>query len=221
MRSTDRNAFSVKPDRRNRPALDTPFSPAAARPVAAIVIGASAGGIDALMSILPHLPATFRLPIAVVLHLARERDSRLAEVFGAHMAIPVLEAADKETIRGGTLYFAPADYHLAIEVDRSFSLSGEPPLHFSRPAIDILMESAAAAYGPALAGILLTGANEDGARGMQAIRQQGGLTIVQDPQEAQIGIMPQAAIDLMQPDLILPLKEIHNLLLTLDKQYVS
>lgn len=202
-------------------ALNTSISLVAARPVEAIVIGTSAGGIDALMAILPRLPASFHLPIAVVVHLARERESRLAEVFRNHMAIPVHEAADKEDIRGGILYFAPTDYHLAIESDRSFSLSGEPPLHFSRPAIDILMESAAAVYGPALVGILLTGANEDGARGMQEIQQQGGLTIVQDPQEAQIATMPQAAIDIMQPDLILPLGEIHNLLLTLDKQYAD
>lgn len=201
--------------------MNTSFSIAAERPIKAIVIGTSAGGIDALMTILPRLPASFRLPIAVVVHLAKERESRLAEVFRNHMAIPVHEAADKETISGGTLYFAPTDYHLAIEADRSFSLSGEPPLHFSRPAIDILMESAAAAYGPTLAGILLTGANNDGAKGMQAIQQTGGLTIVQDPQEAQIAIMPQAALDIMQPDLILSLTEIHSLLLTLDKHYVD
>jgi two-component system chemotaxis response regulator CheB len=202
-------------------ALKTSISLVAARPVEAIVIGTSAGGIDALMAILPRLPASFRLPIAVVVHLARERESRLAEVFRNHMAIPVHEAADKEDIRGGTLYFAPTDYHLAIERDRSFSLSGEPPLHFSRPAIDILMESAAAAYGPALAGILLTGANDDGARGMQTIQQYGGLTIVQDPNEAQIAVMPKAALSIMQPDSILSLQEIQTLLLNLDKHYAS
>lgn len=185
------------------------------------MIGTSAGGIDALMAILPRLPASFRLPIAVVVHLAKERQSRLAEVFQNHMAIPVREAADKERIRGGTLYFAPTDYHLAVENDCSFSLSGEPPLHFSRPAIDILMESAAAVYGAGLAGILLTGANGDGANGMQTIQQCGGLTIVQDPREAQIATMPQAAINIMQPDFILPLAEIHTLLLHLDKQYAS
>lgn len=191
------------------------------RSIKAIVIGTSAGGIDALMTILPRLPASFRLPIAVVVHLAKERQSRLAEVFQNHMAIPVHEAADKEDIRSGTLYFAPTDYHLSIESDHSFSLSGEPPIHFSRPAIDILMESAAAAYGATLVGILLTGANVDGARGMQAIQQHGGLTIVQEPGEAQIATMPQAAINLMQPDFILPLREIHTLLLHLDKQYAS
>lgn len=191
------------------------------RSIKAIVIGTSAGGIDALMTILPRLPASFRLPIAVVVHLAKERQSRLAEVFRNHMAIPVHEAADKEDIRSGTLYFAPTDYHLSVESDYSFSLSGEPPLHFSRPAIDMLMESAAATYGAGLVGILLTGANSDGAKGMQTIQQYGGITIVQDPHEAQIATMPQSAINIMQPDFILPLAEIHTLLLHLDKHYAS
>jgi two-component system, chemotaxis family, protein-glutamate methylesterase/glutaminase len=128
----------------------------------------------------------------------------------------VREAADKEIIAPATLYFAGSGYHLSIEMDRSFSLSCEAPVHFSRPSIDVLMESAADAYGAGLAGILLTGANFDGAAGLAKIRQRGGLTVVQDPGEAQVRTMPEAAIRKRQPNLILTLDGIRRLLLKLD-----
>jgi two-component system chemotaxis response regulator CheB len=182
----------------------------------AIVIGTSAGGIDALLALLPGLPATYRLPIIVLVHVPEDRESRLAEAFGMRVKLPTREALDKDTIRPGTIYFAGAGYHLSIERDRSFSLSCEAPLHYSRPSIDILMESAADAYGKELVGILLTGANDDGAAGLCRIKEAGGMAIVQDPQEAQVGIMPAAALDLCTPDRILRLKDIHALLLTLD-----
>lgn len=185
----------------------------------AIVIGGSAGGIDALLTLLPRLPAGYALPIIVVLHLPDERESHLAEIFAARMALPVHEARDKETIQPGTVYFAGAGYHLSIEADRSFSLSCEPPLHFSRPSIDILMESAADAYGRGLLGILLTGANSDGAAGLCRIQECGGMTVVQDPSEAYIAIMPAAALDIFTPDKILKLQDIHALLLTLDDSH--
>ena len=188
-------------------------------PIEAIVIGGSAGGIDALLTLLPGLPAGYRLPIIIVLHLPEERDSLLAEIFRIRLALPVHEAADKESIMPGTVYFAGAGYHLAIEADRSFSLSCEPPLHFSRPSIDILMESAADAYGAGLAGILLTGANDDGAAGLLRIQECGGLTIVQDPSEAQVAVMPAAALGICTPDKILKLKDIHTLLMTLDPSH--
>lgn len=189
------------------------------RHLEAIVIGGSAGGIDALLALLPRLPSGYSLPIVIVLHLPDERDSRLAEIFAARLSLPVREARDKETIQPGTVYFAGAGYHLSIEADRSFSLSCEPPLHFSRPSIDILMESAADAYGPALLGILLTGANDDGAAGLCHVQECGGMTIVQDPSEAHIAIMPAAAIDIFTPDKILKLQDIHALLLTLDNSH--
>jgi two-component system, chemotaxis family, protein-glutamate methylesterase/glutaminase len=184
--------------------------------IEAIVIGGSAGGIDALLALLPALPQSYTLPIIIVLHLPDDRDSRLAEIFAARLAMPVREAVDKDTIRPGTIYFAGAGYHLSIEADHSFSLSCEPPLHFSRPSIDILMESAADAYGPALLGILLTGANDDGATGLYHIQECGGMTVVQDPSEAHIATMPAAAIDIFTPDKILKLQDIHALLLSLD-----
>ena len=186
------------------------------RGIEALVIGASAGGIDALLRILPALPAHCRFPVAVVLHLPEARDSRLAQVFEQHLALPVLQAEDKGTLRPGTVYFAPPGYHLSIENERTFSLSQEDPVHFSRPAIDMLMASAADAYGPRLCGILLTGASADGAAGLARIGEAGGLTVVQDPDDAEISTMPAAAIKLREPDLILSLRDIRSLLANLE-----
>jgi two-component system chemotaxis response regulator CheB len=170
-----------------------------------------------LLTLLTGLPAGFRLPIIAVLHLPPDRDSRLAEIFRHRLPIAVREAADKEAIRPGTLYFAGSGYHLLVETDHSFSLSCEAPVHYSRPSIDVLMESAADAWGAALAGILLTGANYDGAAGLAKIRRQGGITVVQDPAEAQVATMPEAAIRALHPSFILPLSGIRKLLLELDQ----
>ncbi|WP_422949310.1 chemotaxis protein CheB [Undibacterium sp. TC4M20W] len=179
------------------------------------MIGASAGGISALQDILTGLPADYGLPIIVLLHLPENRESKLVELFAHFVKLPVREARDKDIISAGTIYFASAGYHLSIETDYSFSLSCEAPVFFSRPSIDILMESAAHVYGRRLVGILLTGANQDGAYGLSCIANHGGLTVVQDPGEAQVATMPKAALAQMQPDLILPLHEIHQLLLRL------
>ncbi len=185
--------------------------------IGALVIGASAGGIDALLSLFKGLPPSAGYPVVVVIHLPAERESRLAEVFRQHLSQPVLQAEDKAMPQAGSIYFAPAGYHLSIEADHSFSLSQEDPVHFSRPSIDILMQSAADAWGERLCGILLTGANSDGAAGMAAIGQAGGLTLVQDPEDAEIATMPASAIKLRQPDMILPLREMTALLATLEK----
>ncbi len=188
-----------------------------ARTIEALVIGASAGGIDALLRILPGLPAPPPYPVVVLLHLPDDRDSRLAEVFQQHLPMPVVQAQDKAQLVPGTIYFAPPGYHLSIETEGCFSLSQEEPVHFSRPAIDILMTSAADAYGAGLCGMLLTGASCDGAAGMAAIGVAGGLTIVQDPAEADISTMPAAAIRLRAPSLVLPLSEIRTRLATLER----
>ncbi|MGJ7579761.1 chemotaxis protein CheB [Variovorax sp. RHLX14] len=182
----------------------------------AVVVGASAGGVEALLTLLSDLPASWHLPIVIVMHLPEGRDSLLAQVFAKRLRIPVLEAADKAEIREGTLYFAPPSYHLSIEREHVFSLSCEPPVLWSRPSIDVLMSSAADAYGPALAGLLLTGANHDGAQGMKHIGEAGGLTAVQDPEEAEVATMPRAAIALHAPDFVLPLRELRSLLVQLD-----
>jgi two-component system chemotaxis response regulator CheB len=182
------------------------------RKVEALVIGASAGGVDALVELLPALAPDSGLATVCILHLPGDRESRLAELFAARLALPVREAVDKAPVEPGTVYFAGSGYHLSIEQDRVFSISCEPPVHYARPAIDLLMTSAADAYGAALAGILLTGANIDGAEGMQRIRQRGGLTIVQDPAGAQASAMPAGAIRLCAPHLVLPLAAIRALL---------
>ena len=185
--------------------------------IEAIVIGASAGGVEALLNILSPLREGFVLPIIVVLHLPDGRRSQLAEVFARRVSMPVLEAHDKTRVEAGTLYFAAPGYHLSVEQDRSFSLSLEPRVHYSRPAIDFLFESAADAYGPALAAVLLTGANQDGARGLAQVKRRGGLTIVQDPDEAQVATMPLAALDIHQPDHVLPIHGIGRLIVELER----
>jgi two-component system, chemotaxis family, protein-glutamate methylesterase/glutaminase len=184
-------------------------------PIELIVIGASAGGVAALLALLRPLPAGFALPIVVVLHLLARHESQLAAVLSHHLALPVREPRDKEPVCAGTVYVAGADYHLLIEADRSFAFSSDPPVSFARPSIDVLMASAADAYGPALAGLLLTGANMDGAEGMAAIHARGGLTLVQQPGDADVATMPEAAIARSRPDHILALKDMSSMLMKL------
>ncbi|TBU83805.1 chemotaxis protein CheB [Phytopseudomonas dryadis] len=191
------------------------------RPLQAVVIGASAGGVEALLTLFGTLPAAYGLPLVAVLHLPEERDSLLPELFSRRLALRVKEAQDKEPLQPGTLYFAAPGYHLCIEADRCFSYSREAPVHYSRPSIDYLFESAADVYGPQLLGILLTGANQDGAIGLATIKRRGGLTVVQEPQEAQVATMPEAALALHCPDFILPLRGILALLAELDSTHAE
>lgn len=184
--------------------------------VRAVVIGASAGGVTALLTVLGALPAGFAIPVVCVLHLPDDRHSQLAEVLQRRLHRPVCEACDKQALRGGQIYVAGPGYHLSVERDFTLSLSQEPPVHFSRPAIDYLFMSAADAYGAGLLGMLLTGANEDGAEGLAYIKHNGGLTVVQDPRDAQVALMPEAALALHQPDHILSLSGIEQLLAALD-----
>jgi two-component system chemotaxis response regulator CheB len=164
------------------------------RRVDAIVIGGSAGALDALSTLLPALPVDCAVPVVVVVHLPPTRPSRLAAVLEMRAAIPVKEAEDKEPVAAGRVYVAPPGYHLLIERAGTFALSLDAHLNFSRPAIDVLFESAAEAYGGALAGVLLTGASEDGARGLAAIAENGGIAVVQSPLSAVARQMPEAAI---------------------------
>ena len=185
---------------------------AAGRRIDAVVIGASAGGFEAMLTVLKGLPSTYPMPLVAVLHLPDNHESRLAELFGYRLALRVREARDKETVEPGTLYFAPSGYHLLVEADHSFSFSCEDRVNYARPSIDVLFDTAAGAWGKSLAGILLTGANYDGAAGLAGMRVAGALTIVQDPATAEVPTMPEAALRAMTPDLILPLAEIHSLL---------
>lgn len=183
-----------------------------APPIEAVVIGTSAGGLAALSTLVGGLGAGGRLPLLVVQHVPPNGATQLAEIFRRKTALRVKEAEEKEQLAAGTLYFAAPGYHLLVEEDFTLSLSQDDAVYFSRPSIDVLFESAADAWGPRVAGILLTGANEDGAAGLQAIQQAGGLTVVQDPREAEMPAMPLAALQRMAPDYILPLRDIHQLL---------
>jgi len=195
---------------------DDAFDKPPARPVDAVVIGASAGGLAALSALVSGLPATYRLPLLMVQHVPPTGPTQLVEIFQRKTALKVKEASDKEPVRGATLYFAAPGYHLLVEDDLSLSLSQDDAMHFSRPSIDVLFESAADAWGERVAGVLLTGANEDGAAGLDAIRRAGGTTIVQDPGEAEVATMPLAALQRFAPDYLLPLRDIHRLLRELE-----
>lgn len=173
----------------------------------AIVIGASAGGVDALAILFESLPAGFRPSILVVVHIPPDRPSLLADLYRQRCPLPVREALDKEPVAPGTIYFAPPDYHLLVEKDRTLSLSGDPPVAFSRPSIDVLFESAALAYRDRLLGIVLSGANSDGAQGLATIRRAGGHGWVQSPEDAVADAMPRAAIAGAGAELVLPVRD--------------
>lgn len=164
----------------------------------AVVIGGSAGSFDILRTIVSSLPESLACPIVIVIHLPAHSGG-LADVFGNATALPVKQAEDKEPIEPGTIYIAPPSYHLLIESHRAFALSADPPVHFSRPAIDVLFEAASDVYGANLVGILLSGASDDGAAGLQEIHRAGGITIVQAPSSADSAIMPAAALALFEP----------------------
>jgi two-component system chemotaxis response regulator CheB len=183
--------------------------------VDAVAIGASAGGIDALFTLFRGMHPGWRQPIVAVLHLPDDHESQLASLFAARLHVPAQEARPGEPLAGGTLYFAPAGYHLLVEADHTFALSQDPPVLFSRPSIDVLFESAADAYGERLAAFLLTGANADGAAGLAAVRASGGFTAVQDPDDAAHPTMPRAALDTFAPDAVLPLPGLQTLLASL------
>jgi two-component system chemotaxis response regulator CheB len=163
--------------------------------IQAVVIGASAGAVQALSTLLPALPATFPLPVFVVVHVPPDRDSVLASVLQARCALRVKEAEDKEPVSGGVVYLAPSDYHLLLEGEGSLALSADEPVNYSRPSIDVLFESAADAYREGLLGIILTGANHDGAAGLKAVVDAGGVAVVEDLATAHSKAMPLAAME--------------------------
>lgn len=168
-----------------------------------VAIGASAGGVEALSMLLQALPADFPAALAIVLHIPPDRFSLLPQLYASRCALPVKEVEDKEMVQAGTVYFAAPDYHMLVEPDKSFALSQEEPVNFSRPSIDLMLDSAAAAYGERLLGIILTGGSPDGAEGLRAVREQGGRAWVQDPAGADASAMPAAAIERAGADRIL------------------
>ena len=159
-----------------------------------VVIGASAGAVQALLAILPALPASFARSVLVVVHIPPDRENMLVPLLQSKCRITVKEAEDKEPMEDGVVYFAPSDYHLLVEKDRCLALSTEEAVNFSRPSIDVLFESAADAFGADLVGVILTGANHDGAAGLREIHAAGGVVIVQDRKEAYATAMPDAAL---------------------------
>ena len=172
-----------------------------------VVMGTSTGGLHALTRLLSALPARFRLPIVIVQHRSKDSDERLSTLLQVASPIPLREAEDKEPLRSPGVYLGPPDYHLLVE-PASVALSTEEPVAFSRPSIDVLFESAAYSYGSGVIGVLLTGANQDGTRGLQQIKEHGGYVIVQDPESAESGFMPKHAVKHVVPDRVLNLEQI-------------
>lgn len=178
----------------------------------AIVIGVSSGGMHAMSVIFSHLPKDFKIPIIIVQHIGAHSDSEWIKILDHRSQLHIKEGDEKEKIEKGNVYFAPPNYHLLIEKDKTLSLSIEGRVNFARPAIDVLFETAAEAYKNKLIGIILTGSNYDGTNGMKRIKELGGLTIAQDPETAASPFMPASAIAAMQPDYILSLEDIIELL---------
>ncbi|OUD13091.1 chemotaxis protein CheB [Thioflexithrix psekupsensis] len=174
----------------------------------AIVMGASAGGIKALGIVLSAFPKDFPVPVLIVQHLHPNSDSYLIQMLAQQCALTVKQADEKELIHASTVYIAPPNYHLLVEEDYSLSLSVDPRVNFSRPAIDVLFETAAYAYRDQLIGVILTGANGDGSQGVKLIRKLGGYLVVQDPATAEAEAMPRAAISAVRIDRVLPLEQI-------------
>ena len=178
-----------------------------------VVVATSLGGLKAVGTLLFALPVDFALPLVIVQHrtAASLAEDPLCDLLQRCCALPVIEPRDKQPVAGGSIYLAPADYHLLVE-GGAFALSTEAPVNFARPSADVLFESAADAYGAAAVGVVLTGGNEDGARGLARLRVRGGLAVVQDPATAESAVMPEAAIQIAGADHVLPLAGIAALL---------
>jgi two-component system chemotaxis response regulator CheB len=181
----------------------------------AVVLGSSAGGFEGLRAILAALSGDFALPVLVVQHLHPSDDGSFARHLAGFVSMPVVDPCDKERICGGSVYVAPANYHMAVEREGTIALSVDERVNWSRPSIDVLFESAARAWADALVAVILSGANTDGREGMRAVRAAGGLTISQDPAGAEWPVMPQAAIDAGAVDEVLRLEEIPRRLIEL------
>lgn len=184
----------------------------------AIVIGVSSGGMNAMKNIFSSLPGDFSIPVVIVQHLSPRSDSQWITSLNDKSALDIKEADEKEKIEKGKVYIAPPNYHLMLEKDKTFSLTIDERVNFARPSIDVFFESAAAAYKNKLIGVILTGANNDGTKGMKKIKDYGGLVIAQDPATAESACMPASVIAAMQVDYILPLEDIIRLLIKISKE---
>ena len=173
-----------------------------------IVIGGSAGSLEVLLQLLPQLKSDFNIPIVIVLHRRQGGDSPLVELLSTKTKIKVKEAEEKEIIESGSIYIVPADYHLLFEKDGSFSLGASEKVNYSRPSIDVVFSAAADVYASSVIGILLSGANADGTKGFEDIKENGGVTIAQKPETAEISYMPENAINNDVVDMVLTTDEI-------------
>lgn len=185
-----------------------------------VVVGTSFGGLTALQTLLPALPKKFPAPIIIVQHRSREAENGLCAFLQKYSPLPLLEPEDKELVMPGHVYLAPRDYHLLLD-GASFALSIEAPVEYARPSINVLFESAADAYREKVVGVILTGANADGARGLARIKALGGMSIVEDPATAESRAMPEAAIAASRVDRILPLTQIVPVLVELCRSPVA
>jgi len=184
----------------------------------AIVIGVSSGGMNAMKVMFSLLPKDFNTPIIIVQHIGAHSDNQWIKLLNIKSNLCIKEADEKEKIEKGKVYIAPPNYHLLIEKDKTFSLTIDERVNYSRPSIDVLFESAAEAYQNNLIGIILTGSNSDGTNGIKRVQECGGLTIIQDPETAESAYMPKSAIAAIKPDYISSLEGITELLIKLDKQ---
>lgn len=184
------------------------------RRVDLVVMGASLGGLDALERVLAKLPAELGVPVVIVQHRRADDSNRLAQLLGSHSAMPVVEPEDKEPLLPGRVYLAPADYHLLIDDDLC-ALSTDERIWYARPSIDVLFESAAESYGARVASVLMTGSNQDGAQGTRAIKDHGGVAIVEDPLTALSPVSPRAALELTAVDHVVPLAQIPGVVIEL------
>jgi two-component system chemotaxis response regulator CheB len=173
-----------------------------------ILIGGSAGSFQSILKILNSLPSDFKSPIFLCLHRLKHVRGGFVEALSIKSKLKVTEPDDKTSIWGGNVYLAPANYHMYIEINNTIALSTEEPVNHSRPSIDLTFSSAAYAVGNKAIGILLSGANKDGAEGLLEIKNRGGTVIIQDPNEASVPVMPQSALALVKPDYIFSVSEI-------------
>jgi two-component system, chemotaxis family, protein-glutamate methylesterase/glutaminase len=180
-----------------------------------IVMGGSWGGIQASLQVLQALPATYSIPIVLVLHRLRNHEGSLQELFSKKVALTAVEIEDKEPILPGHLYIAPANYHVLLEKEHIFSLDDSELENYSRPSIDITFSSAADVYGANTVGILLSGASKDGSAGLKAIFEKNGIAIAQNPGEAEVATMPLAAIQTIRGCKIMNVEDIKAYLLSL------
>jgi len=187
-------------------------------PYEAIVIGVSSGGMKAMKVLFSLLPMNFKTPIVIVQHIGSRSENIWIRLLNEKSHLEIKEADEKEKIEKGKAYVAPPNYHLMIEMDRTFSLTIDERVNYARPSIDVLFESAAEVYRDKLIGIVLTGANNDGTKGIKHIQECGGLTIVQHPDTAESSTMPSSAIAAIHPDYILSLEDIVTLLIEIDQQ---